>query len=196
MCLRVRNRTRRRTTIGFMPFDTFDTGDEPSNERCRFPLSVGTPCPNQAAPSDWPWPLCEAHAQEMDRAADVRATAASARLRIAEVTATRRLVDARDRNSVVYFLRRQQDGLIKIGHTRRLASRLDTLRRDHGPLVALGFLPGDHLLEHDLHRKFAAHHVGREWFRPAPSIVRTAKAATHVPDESTHGDWRRLCAAA
>jgi hypothetical protein len=64
----------------------------------------------------------------------------------------------------VYFLRRA-DGLIKIGTTKTLETRLAALSKSHGPLEIVRLINGDRAVEQSLHRKFRAFHEFGEWFR-------------------------------
>lgn len=74
--------------------------------------------------------------------------------------------------SVVYYVRRVSDGMIKIGTTGALAQRMSTLRGQHGPLQVLLVLGGDREEEAEAHRLFDAHRIGRtEWFRPARTLL-------------------------
>lgn len=73
---------------------------------------------------------------------------------------------ARAEVSVVYFVRRESDGLIKIGTSRSVANRLASIKRKRGPLMLITTTGGDHKRETEFHRKFAALRVEGEWFRP------------------------------
>jgi hypothetical protein len=73
---------------------------------------------------------------------------------------------ARAEVSVVYFVRRESDGLIKIGTSRSVAKRLVSIKRKHGPLMLIATAGGDHKRETEFHRKFAGLRVEGEWFRP------------------------------
>jgi hypothetical protein len=73
---------------------------------------------------------------------------------------------ARAEVSLVYFVRRESDGLIKIGTSRGLAARMRSLKRHHGSLRLLAVEGGERREEAVLHRKFAALRVEGEWFRP------------------------------
>lgn len=73
---------------------------------------------------------------------------------------------ARAEVSVVYFVMRESDGLIKIGTSRNLAKRLVPIKKENGPLKLAATAGGDHKQETALHRKFAALRAEGEWFRP------------------------------
>lgn len=73
---------------------------------------------------------------------------------------------ARAEASRVYFVRRESDGLIKIGTSRTLAARMVSLKRDHGALQMLAATGGAHREETAMHRQFAELRVEGEWFRP------------------------------
>jgi Meiotically up-regulated gene 113 len=98
------------------------------------------------------------------RAADARELAKEqerlARERVAAEEA------ARAAASVVYFVRRESDGCIKIGTTRRLADRLGKLRGAFGPLYLMATVGGAHKEEHALHGQFADLRADGEWFQP------------------------------
>ena len=68
-------------------------------------------------------------------------------------------------DDVVYIVRSRATGLVKIGFSRDPARRLDELALRHGPLDLLLVLAGDRADEKALHRRFAGHAVGHEWFR-------------------------------
>ncbi|MBV8610914.1 MAG: GIY-YIG nuclease family protein [Singulisphaera sp.] len=68
-------------------------------------------------------------------------------------------------DDVVYIARSRATGLVKIGFSRDPARRLDELALRHGPLDLLLCLAGDRADEKALHRRFAGHAVGHEWFR-------------------------------
>lgn len=84
------------------------------------------------------------------------------------------------RTQKVYFLR--SSGHIKIGHSlepvdrlRAIRSGLDksaipaTVSRAH--IDCIGFVPGDHTLELELHKRFDRYRVHGEWFIAAPEVV-------------------------
>lgn len=67
--------------------------------------------------------------------------------------------------SVVYFLRRPSNGLIKIGRSAHFRSRYSTLCREYGePLEILGIVDEDTFAEADLHRLFKDMRCDGEWF--------------------------------
>lgn len=64
-----------------------------------------------------------------------------------------------------------ETGLIKIGHTRELRSRLSELRANNcAALKPLGYARGTREQEADLHRLLASEHVRGEWFRRGPLV--------------------------
>lgn len=77
----------------------------------------------------------------------------------------------------------QRQGWVKIGATSDPRRRINELRRPawtkhllspaemdwREPLLTLGVLVGD--VEHELHQRFAEHHVLGEWFRPAGEML-------------------------
>ena len=78
-------------------------------------------------------------------------------------TSTRERKEAR---GTVYFIQ-DEDGFIKIGFTTNLDQRLSSLRTAaRQRLTLLATEEATAQRERDLHRRFAAHRVRREWFRP------------------------------
>jgi Meiotically up-regulated gene 113 len=76
-----------------------------------------------------------------------------------------------DREPIVYFIA-CGDELIKIGHTTNLRSRLRSLRTGTPKeLRVLLVIPGTRDDEQELHRKFEAHRVRREWFSRCGPIM-------------------------
>jgi T5orf172 domain len=68
------------------------------------------------------------------------------------------------REPTIYFISADDD-LIKIGYTTNLSARLRSLRTAHPKeLRILLVVPGSRDDEQELHRRFAAFRVGREWF--------------------------------
>jgi hypothetical protein len=73
---------------------------------------------------------------------------------------------------LIYFLSRPSDGLIKIGRTHCLRSRLSQLAREHGPgLTVLGIVSEDRHIEAELHRRFQFGWYEGEWFRPGAELL-------------------------
>lgn len=81
-------------------------------------------------------------------------------------------------DSVVYFVER--DGLIKIGTTTNLRTRLRNLGQGGckmpegmtvGPVTLLASTPGDRLDESRYHERFRKQRVGGEWFRPNKALL-------------------------
>jgi hypothetical protein len=80
----------------------------------------------------------------------------------------------------IYFIQRRDNGLIKIGHTRQLRARFTVLGGvKHLRLLAIGEAhcePWRRLeyrdVERRVHHEFRHLHVEREWFTPAPELLR------------------------
>jgi hypothetical protein len=74
--------------------------------------------------------------------------------------------------SVVYYIQRTSDGIIKIGTSRGLNARMDTLRGRYGPLRLLAVHGGTYAEEHEIHGHFDDLLAeGREWFRPGLRLL-------------------------
>jgi hypothetical protein len=70
----------------------------------------------------------------------------------------------------IYFISADDD-LIKIGYTTNISARLRSLRTAHPKeLRILLVIPGSRDDEQELHRRFAAFRVGREWFNRCKPI--------------------------
>lgn len=76
-----------------------------------------------------------------------------------------------NKRNVIYYLRRASDGLIKIGTTRDLPSRMTNLRREHGETRLLLTHDGGYDREDEMHEQFAALRVTGEWFRPEAPLL-------------------------
>ena len=71
--------------------------------------------------------------------------------------------------SVIYFF--QSAGLVKIGWTRNLRSRIEGLAAfSPCSFTLLGFGLGPKTREGYLHKRFAAQHSHGEWFRPSDEL--------------------------
>lgn len=105
------------------------------------------------------------------RAADVAASLSVQRLQ-------RELADQQERaerarTARVYFIEAIGQGCVKIGVSINVERRLNALEAGTGPgrLRLLLDLPGGYRLESELHKRFAQHAMGREWFRLAPEVA-------------------------
>jgi hypothetical protein len=87
------------------------------------------------------------HEESLRRAAEARRLAAEAR-------------------SIVYYLHRPADGLIKIGTSTDYKARFSVLRAEYGELRLLLACAGGRAEEAEAHRRFAAARAAGEWFRP------------------------------
>jgi hypothetical protein len=82
-----------------------------------------------------------------------------------------RSVRRKPEKPVVYFVQ-AENGLIKIGSTKRMADRLQSLCNGSPiALILLATVKGDRTFEFALHIKFAAHRQHGEWFLPHPDIL-------------------------
>lgn len=70
-------------------------------------------------------------------------------------------------DGVVYFI--ALGGLVKIGKTRNLKSRVNDF--SHPDIRVLASQPGYTELEAELHRRFKAFRIKGEWFHPAPVLL-------------------------
>jgi hypothetical protein len=74
-------------------------------------------------------------------------------------------------NTVIYFIQ-DTAGNIKIGHANNVQGRFRSLQTAHAhKLRLLATIPGSQFDERRLHKRFAAHRLGGEWFRPAPELL-------------------------
>jgi len=85
--------------------------------------------------------------------------------------------------SQVYFLRCASTGLVKIGTSRNVASRLSQIQSDSpGKIALVGLEPGGVERERALHAHFAADRERGEWFRESSAL--SAYIATLPPIEA------------
>ena len=83
------------------------------------------------------------------------------------------------RGPSIYFIR--CGGFIKIGKADDPESRLTKMRTDNPlDLELLHAVPGDFDLERQLHKRFAAYHHRREWFRYEGELAAWLDAQTRV----------------
>lgn len=74
--------------------------------------------------------------------------------------------------TAVYFIRRGEDGPIKIGVSVRPNIRLGELQvGSPEDLTLLGVIPGDFDTERSLHRQFRHLHLRGEWYAPHPDLM-------------------------
>jgi len=79
--------------------------------------------------------------------------------------------------------KRASAGPSKIGHSKDPFRRRRRLQTGSAkPLAILGYLPGDRESEQAYHLQFKDHRIGREWFRPAPELLKLAETATYYCD--------------
>lgn len=90
-------------------------------------------------------------------------------------------------DSVVYYLRRVSDGMVKIGTSANFRGRLHTHSYQHGALQVLLICAGRRPEEHATHLKFRAYQIGRtEWFRPVRPIFE------HILKMRSEERWARI----
>lgn len=86
--------------------------------------------------------------------------------------------------SVVYYIRRVSDGMIKIGFSTSFEDRIAKHRRDYGTLQVLLVHGGGRLEEGSAHSRFSDYRIGRtEWFMPARPVL---KWITNARRRHTH----------
>lgn len=87
-------------------------------------------------------------------------------------------IDLVEKNACnVYFIQAKNNGLIKIGFTSNLKSRLSDLSSmSPVPLELLAFTDGDCNLERDLHSTFSHHRSHGEWFHPCDELIKFIKS--------------------
>jgi hypothetical protein len=73
---------------------------------------------------------------------------------------------------MIYFIRRPDDGWIKIGVTVRLSERLKQLCAEFGgELEVLAVVDGSRARERELHRQFSHLRAVGEWFEPGDDLT-------------------------
>jgi hypothetical protein len=92
-----------------------------------------------------------------------------------QAAAIQRRVQQREATSLVYYIRRTSDGMIKIGFTSDIDKRMTDLQREHGELQLLHTAPGARPEEDALHKRFAAWNYQGEWFHPGRVLMRSIK---------------------
>lgn len=93
----------------------------------------------------------------------------------------------------IYFIQAgDEHGHIKIGHSRDVDKRLESLRTgNHLPLRVLFKIPhpNAHDIEQKLHAEFADLRAEGEWFRFDAQILLVAKALDAVVHDGSDGKW-------
>lgn len=128
--------------------------------------------------------LCQHHAdrlskwryfeepEERVRAKTESLRAADLEYERAEAESELRREKIRAARSVVYYIRRESDGAVKIGTTTQLRNRMSALRAEHGELRVLLTHSGTMKEEREMHRQFAHYRLGRtEWFAPVKELL-------------------------
>lgn len=98
------------------------------------------------------------------------------------------------RHHLIYFLARG-DGLMKIGTTSDLQTRLHDLSKQHGPLRVVRVINGDQKREKAIHHDFRAFREFGEWFRnPGGDLERLVSAladgeSVAVETSAARKDW-------
>lgn len=76
----------------------------------------------------------------------------------------------------IYFIQGESGGPIKIGYTRDLKGRLNSLQTGYPDvLILLGAFPGNQDDEQRLHEEFSGCRIRGEWFRPVEQILEKIK---------------------
>jgi len=89
---------------------------------------------------------------------------------------------------MVYFAHHAGVGVIKIGYTINLPSRLDGLRTDYGPMIrVIAVMPGRPFDEYALHTQFASDRATGEWFWPSARLE--AFIRRHAAPWDGAADW-------
>lgn len=89
-----------------------------------------------------------------------------------EVHVKKPSASSRKSNPQIYFLQNPADRTIKIGYSKSPDVRIQALQTGSSQeLQLLGLMNGDKTKERSIHRRFAAHNIGGEWFKPAEELV-------------------------
>lgn len=96
---------------------------------------------------------------------------------------------------MIYFVQRR-DGLIKIGTTTNLETRLATLAKSHGPLSILRTIEGERRREREIQVDLTAFHEFGEWFRPELDLLEYIKVvpggeALKLVADKLKAEWDR-----
>jgi hypothetical protein len=73
---------------------------------------------------------------------------------------------------LIYFIRQDQTGAIKIGSTNNLEKRVQALQTGSPYLLKpIGYITGTAKLEQKLHKQFQEFQLQGEWFQPHPRLL-------------------------
>ena len=96
---------------------------------------------------------------------------------------------------MIYFVRGQRSGMVKIGYTARLKGRLGALQTGSPESLELvGFIDGDRTTERELHERFKDARAHGEWFHPRKELsdfLGTIRSAPRFPDAHERQDQKR-----
>lgn len=105
-----------------------------------------------------------------EKTAAIKAADAEYRQAVLESEIHRERVRAE--HSVVYYIRRVSDGMIKIGTTTSFRTRMATHRKEHGEIQILLTHSGTRKEERESHLRFDVYRAGRsEWFYPTRPLL-------------------------
>lgn len=89
------------------------------------------------------------------------------------------------KDDVVYFVHDLDLGMLKVGVSRKLDSRIRSMRANTASrIVLLGYVSGDRNLETVLHRFLAPFHHCREWFRADDKVLAFVRAIIELRKSS------------
>lgn len=81
---------------------------------------------------------------------------------------------------MIYFLRHGNN--VKIGHTAKIATRMQTLQKQYPGAVLIKSITGSVAKEKSLHRLYSAHRKHGEWFDAVPALLSAIDAVPWSAD--------------
>ena len=96
-------------------------------------------------------------------------------------------------DSVIYFIQRRSDNLIKIGISTNLPLRMTSLKQKHGPMNLLGVITGGVVREKVLHWCFKSDRIEGEFFAPSDELSGLIKEYAHKPSGYIKPSLQRSC---
>ena len=91
----------------------------------------------------------------------------------------------------VYFIR-EQEGAVKIGHSRDAGKRLRMLQTaNSSQLDIIGVVAGDRSLEAELHQRFSASHIRGEWFHYTREVAKFISEEAESYNSRLHDPTRK-----